>query len=309
MEPPEQSEACATEIGDIAAAMPRAVMGIQSYTDDETVGHAGVEVKSKLAGELAGAVEPIPGMDSKLFEGATVAIGTGLNVEKLSGILKSHMSAIAENPYKCEDFDGINRYAQRFQNQPLPPVVKQLRGVAVILDRIQFGSGTFMPTNLDAVAIVGIGNPQSLLGRLQPFVPGLMQANVQSDGVPVALDQLAQVVPFLKSPHLAMTDDQVAFSTGVGMQDEMAALLESPAAGGSTAAMAMTYDFDKLMQGVSDASRKQLEAFLGDSASLSLQGSAAMRLMFDGNGIFLKSRSRFPKPSESSGTAEATSSK
>jgi len=127
--------------------------------------------------------------------------------------------------------------------------------------------------------------------------------------VPVALDQLAQVVPFLKSPHLAMTDEKVAFSTGVGMQDEMAALLENPAPGGSTAAMAMTYDFDKLMEGVPEASRKQIESFMGESFSLSLQGSAAIRLMFDGNGIFMKSRTRFPQATESSEGGVANSSK
>ena len=309
VETPEQSESCTREIGESASAMPRAVMGIQSYTDADTVGHAGLEVKTELAGELAGSVEPIPGMDSEFFEGATMALGMGLNVEKLSGILKGHLKAIAENPYQCEHFDSVNRYAQRYQSQPLPPVVKQLRGVALILDRIEFGAGSFIPTSLDAVAIVGIGNPQSLLGRLQPFVPGLMQANVQSDGVPVALDQLGQVVAFLKSPHLAMTEEKVAFSTGVGMQDEMAALLEEPSAEASMAAMAMSYDFDKLMEGVPDSSRKQLEELLGESASLSLQGSASMRLMFDGNGVFMKSRTQFPQAGESSQSGAAESSK
>lgn len=291
-EPPEQSDTCKEEIGEIADSVPRMVIGMREFTPKKVRAHGGIEIESDLASDLEKTVEPVPGIGSDIFEQSAVALGFGVNMKTFLDMTRARAQNIANNPYECEALDEANRWAKRFKNRPVPPVVEQLRGAAFMLQGLEFGSRSYVPKNVEAIAFVRMKNPQSLLGRLKPVVPGLMKTDVKDDGVPVALQQLDQMVSFLKVPHIALKDDALAFSAGVGMQDEMAVLLENPTAEATRTAMAFTYNLSKIGESLPKSGTKTLERLFGSSFTLAMSGSSTTELLFESGGIFFETRTR-----------------
>ena len=304
IEPEEFSDVCNKEISELIATMPRVVFGIQEFSTSTVQFHGGLEIDSEYTDQMADAVEPIPAKGSGLFQHAALSLGFGVDVKKMLGVFRARAKAIAEDPYQCEEFDEFNEQAKRFQDRPLPPAVEQLRGATLILEGLGFRQGAFMPNNVEAITIVRTENPQALLGRLQAVVPGLMQADVKDDGVPVALPQLDQMFNFLNAPHIAMKEDAVAFSTGVGMQDEMGALLENAAPEASMAALAFSYNLDKIESSLPSRAKDLLTELLGDAYAASMTGSSSVEVQMTGRGVFFESRSRTGK-SESQGGKQA----
>jgi hypothetical protein len=71
---------------------------------------------------------------------------------------------------------------------------------------------------------------------------------VKPDGVPVAVKPF-DTQTFIEVPHVAMTEDTLAMSIGVGMQDELAVLLEDKQAATTPADTPMFvfgYDYARL---------------------------------------------------------------
>jgi len=292
-EPRDLSEVCADEISEVASSMPRLVLGIQELSNSSLQLHGGLEIASEYSQQVAGAVEPVPARESELFEQAALSVGFGLDVAKLTQVLRNRAGNIAESPYECQRFDEVNQQARRVQDRPVPPSIEQLRGVSIILEGMGFRQGRMMPNNIEAIAIVRTENPQALMGRLQSIVPGLMQADIKDDGVPVALRQLDQMFDFVKSPHIAMNEDVIAFSTGVGMQDEMGAILEEGTApSGSMTALALGYNLRKIEASLPDPARDVLRQLVGESFADAMRGSSAVEIQVTGRGVFVESRSQ-----------------
>jgi len=284
----EYSEVCREEFDELVASAPRVVFGFQEFSTKSVQVHGGLELDSELASQLAGTVTPLPGLRSDTFDGAALSVGFGLDVAKLNQILNRHASEIVDQPYECESLDLLNRWAQRFEQRPVPTFVRQLRGATLMLEGLQFDTGQYVPSDIEAIGLIRSSNPQGLLGQLQMFVPGLAQANVSADGVPVALQQLGQQVRFLNSPHIAMTDELIAMSTGVGMQDEMAVLLEETQSNAATAAVAVGWNLEKIRASLPGRAKGVLTQMFGESYAEAMEGSRTTQVQMTGSGMFFE---------------------
>lgn len=286
------SEACRSEIAQVADVAPRLVFGTTEFTAERVRTELGLELQEKYAEELAATVGPVPALDSSLFERSMLAVAMGLDMERVIGMLRTHARSIADEPYECEDLAPINRMARRFRNRPLPTVLTQLRGAALMLDGLAFGEG-FIPTELNAVAMARMDNPKALIGRLQPLITGMMQVEIEDDGVPVPLEKLDRQSSVIESPHVAQRDKTLAFSVGVGMQDEMATLLEQPLAEPSQTAFAVRYDLEKLSEAIPEQFGNGIGTLLDESMVASLlEGSMEMRVAFRERGVFVTTDQR-----------------
>jgi hypothetical protein len=303
----EYSEVCREELDELVASAPRAVFGFQEFSAQSVQVHGGLELDSELANQLAGTVTPLPGLRTDTFDEAAVSFGFGLDVDKLTQVLNQHASSMVEQPYKCDSLEPLNRWAQRFERRPIPTFVRQLRGATLMLEGLEFGSGQYVPSDIEAIGLIRSSNPQGLLGQLQMFVPGLAQASVSADGVPVALQQLGRQVGFFNSPHIAMTDELIAMSTGVGMQDEMAVLLEEGQSNAATAAVALGWNLEKIRASLPGRAKGLLTQMFGESYAEAMQGSRTTQIQLTGSGVFFETRSE-QGVSETSERADGESS-
>ncbi len=285
------SETCREEIVGLVETVPRLVFGLQELSSETAQLHGGLEMETDLGGQLADAAEPIPGLEADLFDEAALSIGFGLDVERAADALKRRAEQLVEEPYECDRFEQINEWARRYEQRPVPPSLAQMRGATLMLQGLEFDDGQYVPTEVEAVALVRSSNPQGLIGRLQAVVPGLMQTDLQADGVPVALQQLGRQVGALTSPHIAMTDELVAFSTGVGMQDEMAVLLEGASSGAGTSALAVGWSLEPLYESLPQRGRDLLARMVGgESLEEMMAGSRRTEVQLTGGGIFFETR-------------------
>lgn len=285
------SETCQKEIRGMTSRAPRFVFGSKQLSADEYENEFGLEVDEELGREIAGLTTPVPGIESEVFRQALFATGFGIDVQRLTSMLQKHATAITESPYECDQLQGMNRMARRVKNQPVPTVVSQLKGGTFILKDADVSGRSYRPKKLQAMGLVQMDNPQTLVGRLKSVVPGMMQANVKNNGVPVSLNQLSKQMPFLEAPHVALKDELFGFSTGVGMQDSMAAMLENPAAGATQTAAAFSYNLDKFRKAIPDNLKQMASGSMNGSFwSSAFSGRGELRLQFRESGVFVVAR-------------------
>jgi len=320
MELPNLSDTCESEIRGMASKAPRVVFG-STKTSAEAFERKGVlELDEELGREIAGLTTPVPGVESETFKEALVAFGFGVDVQRLTSMQQKHATAIMESPYECQKLEGMNRMARWVKNRSVPTVVSQLKGGTFILKDAEVSEQSFRPKKLQAMGLVQMDNPQTLVGRLKSVVPGMMQANIKNNGVPVPLDRLSRQAPFVEAPHVALKGELFGFSTGVGMQDAMAAMLEDPAAGATQTAAALSYNLDKLAEAMPDSVTEMASGSIDESFLPSVfSGEGELRVKFRESGIFVISRGEYgtagdgeksaapPAEGESEGGKRATS--
>ena len=250
-QPRKMSEACRSEYMSIFRKVPRAVMGYTQLSASLMEVTAVLETEGDFAHRLSQTAAPIPAYGTELVEKAFAAVGLGIDVNKAMDFAIHQANQINQDPFQCPDFQEWNQTAQQVQmmSQLVPPFVTELRGVTAVVSDLQFDNKRFKPQSVDALALVESGDPMTLFNQLQMYVPFLKGLNVDADGVPVALNPIPDA-PFVQSPHVAMDTDTLAASAGVGMQDEMAVLLENQdtAPAGDAPLLVVAYDYGRLME-------------------------------------------------------------
>ena len=98
-----------------------------------------------------------------------------------------------------------------------------------------------MPQNLRALLMVGITNPQLVVGMASAMVPQLASLQLPADGTPTPLPE--GLIPFpLDTPHLAMTEQGIGMSVGTGEQEMLKGYLSAEPASGNLPFMVVGYD-------------------------------------------------------------------
>jgi hypothetical protein len=251
--PMELTEQCRGEWMGLFEAAPRMVLGYTELTREQVEMTTVIETTDDLAVKLAATRAPMPAYASSLVEQSLFAVGSGVDVEKLTALIVERAERINNDPFECPDFEGINDIAQQaaVMRQMVPPVVTGLRGAIAVVTSFELDPQTFQPAGFDGLTVVETADPLGLLAQVQQLVPELQGVAPKDDGVPVAIDALGDF-GWLEVPHLAMTSRSLAMSAGVGMQDDMAIHLEG-ATGDDAAAsplMLVAYDYGELMEQV-----------------------------------------------------------
>jgi len=283
------SETCERELDSLTKKAPRVVFGTRELTSDRTAYSLGVELEQELARELVGLTNPVPGVETDVFRDALFALGFGVHVEQLTSMMKRRSRAVAESPYECEEFQqlNLNKTAARIERQPVPELVSQIKGGTLLLKDASVSGRTYQPRNIQAMGMIRTENPQRLIGRLKSVVPGMMQAEIKNDGVPVPLERVSKQVPYLQATHVALKGDVFGVSTGVGMQDDMRTILEQPGADASQTAAAASINLDKVRRSIPQHLEQTISDSLSDSfLSSTVTGQGELRVEFREAGVF-----------------------
>lgn len=247
---PQMTEVCRGEYMSIFEKMPRVVMGYTELSAEVMEVTAVLETEGEFAKNLAQTAAPMPAYESDLLDKALFAVGLGVDAQKMIGFLNKQAASINQDPFQCPDFQSWNDLAKKAQmfSALVPPFVSGLRGATAVMSDMQFDPQRFQPQSFEGVALVDSNDPMTLLSQIQMYLPHIQKLALKPNGVPAALDPVPDA-PWMQSPHMAMDKNTLAISAGVGMQDDMAVVLEGStnAAAENTPLMLLAYDYSRFM--------------------------------------------------------------
>lgn len=221
----ELSAACVDEFIEMAGVVPGVVYGLTGIDDDEVSQRGVIGIRSDIASTMKDVMRAMPGLGTD--SDGMFSFGMGFDIIKLKDFMVSRATAIQSDPYQCDKLQDLNGQMDQMLaqiNQPLPPFVSNIYGL-----RVNLISGNFdgpMPTDLRAMIMVGIDNPEMLLGMGAAMMPQLAELNLSNDGEPKPLPNGMIPVP-MDSPHVAMMDHGLAISVGNGVQDDLKDFLDA----------------------------------------------------------------------------------
>lgn len=226
--PAEHKAVCSAEIKGLAQKAPRFVFGTKAVTDKMWTSHFMLELGGDLAKALKDIGAPVPGLGGEPGDALFVG-GFGINVDKALGFLKGRVAAAKATPYACPLLGGINETLAEMEeglNQPLPPVVTNLRGAYVVLESVDMSGGE--PKDVRGYAVIAADKPDQILAMVQGMVPPLGGVEVKADGTPVALPTAELGVPPTLGPVFAARNDKaIALSIGAGEEKKLGAALSA----------------------------------------------------------------------------------
>ena len=288
-EPPATEAGCRRDMLGFVERHPRMVFGYTEFTTTSLGFQVGLESTTDLPARIAGTKTEIPNYKAG-GDDLLAAVGAGVEVSALLDVLAAEAKGVSEDPYECSEMSDINKMATQASTylRQVPPFVRDMRGVRVELRGLDFDPKTMKVQRLDAVALVETEKPSTLLAQLQMYVPQFNGVGVQANGVPVAIKPF-QSEPYIKVPHVAMTEDTLAVSMGVGMQDELAIMLEGEgdsATPKDTPLFVMGYDYGRLFYEYDRILQSQPHGPLGFGELASMFGFVEMRFDVTEDGYF-----------------------
>jgi len=296
----EVSDVCASEIRGMAEVAPRIISAYTDMSTREIKQHAIIELRSDIAEGLSAVTVPMKGIEQP--GNGVLAMAMSMNIINAKQFMLDRIAAIKADPYECEEFAAINQGLEQAElglNQPLPPFVGNIQGFRFNLKNMDVSPNNPIPTNVKASAMIGISNPQLLLGMAGAFVPQLADLALTNDGQPVAFPA-GVIPPFVESPHVAMMDHGFAVSVGAGEESGLKSYLDADAPSGAAPFMSYNYDTSFFLnlqkmgldQSMAEQDSPMPEGF-GDLYDAYLEMAGAFgrnegQMLFTGNGVEIK---------------------
>ena len=231
-DPATLSDACRDEIRGMARVMPRIVTGYNSIDADQLDSSMVIELRDDIAAGLAKLPAEVPGLGKD--GGGLFTFGMSLNIKEMREFYAAQLDAIESDPYECEFFQDLQAgvaAGRAALNQPIPPMVYDIRGFVAVVDDI---TGMDMasqkpPENIDASFLLAVENAPALLQLGAMFSPEIAMLNLQPDGKAVEFTprQLGGVVD---SAFIAMDNSALALSVGDGAKSSVTDLLGASSA-------------------------------------------------------------------------------
>ena len=252
------SDVCKAEIRDVAAIMPRMVLGYTDVTASRMDSRFVIEVREDIAEALTALTAPVPGLGGD--PGGLMAFGMSLDVKAAREFVEARIEALEAEPFECELFADLQagvEGAKMGLQQPVPPIFYDFKGFMAVVENIEgldVASQT-PPTAIEGRFMIAMDNAPALVGLGAMFSPELAQLNLQPDGKPVALD-LPQMQAMGISAYAALTEGAVAVAVGENSQEDLVSMLSAEAA-----------DEPPFMSFTMDAGRYY--SFLGDAIAAS----------------------------------------
>lgn len=289
----QPSETCRQEIRATLANMPRLVMGYEGFSAKEIQAMLALEFKSTFASRLDQTRASIPAMELHNSNDVMASFGLGIDLQKFVGFLSELSQQVQQAPYVCEDFEWINTSTAQLQDLSsiIPPFVADLRGFSGVLKAMSFGSmGVVDLVSVDAVAILNTVDPSGLLQTLAMFAAFIDPQEIEeAAGKPVAIEGLEEL-EFLVAPHIAKNSTAIGMSVGVGMQDEMAAVMEDKSIVASPL-IVFSYNYSKFAELLGESGEygnEMAELFEAYTGFINFLGKSTVSLDAGPNALFMR---------------------
>ena len=240
----ELSAECVAEFRQIAGIMPQVVSGYTRIDDSELESVAIMSLRDDIARSLKGLAVAMPGLDQ--VDDSMLYFALALDLLKTKQFLSEQSAAVAAAPYQCDKLAELNDGMVKMQQQlaqPMPPMVGNIQGLRMSLKNIDMSAG--MPQDVRALVMIGITNPQLIVGMAGAMVPQLASLQLSNDGTPQPLP--ADLIPYpLDEPHIAMMDHGLGFSIGTGEHANLGKFLDAKAPASGAPFMSLGYDMEAM---------------------------------------------------------------
>ncbi|HVK84729.1 MAG TPA: hypothetical protein VM513_11510, partial [Kofleriaceae bacterium] len=132
---------CAPAVDQLAAKVPRIVMGYTEISGKRASGGAVIELEPGLLAELAALRTQVPGLGTALSDQPLLAFGGGVDIAKGAALLARAASAVRTTAEACNVPDLVEVAADAFDtlSQPLPPPATKITGFAAALHAFDMG--------------------------------------------------------------------------------------------------------------------------------------------------------------------------
>jgi hypothetical protein len=219
---------CVTEVRGIIDNAPRMTVGTTELSTTAVGYQYRVETPTALAGQLTGLAARIPVADA--LSTRVLDLAFGMRLGAVRDFLREKAAAIAQNPYRCEFLQQLNRRAEQALaqlDQPMPPFVNNFQGLRVSLDEIAAAQGG-LPAGARGHVALHVEQPEMFLGMAQMFLPDLAAVGLKAGEPPLRLPESLLPVPGLVA-FAAMSGDAIGLSLGAGEEAGLRAYLDREA--------------------------------------------------------------------------------
>lgn len=234
--------ACQSEYRAVTRALPRLVVGATRFDSGSIESVVRQEVSTDLGSRLAPIADTPVTLDREL--NGLASLGVSANLLAARDFARQLVAGWVDHPPECPAFAHFAENAPQWQvalNQPIPPVVTNLQGAFVELERLEI-TADGVPAGGGALAIF-MRNPQLLVGMAQMFSPAVAELELKPGGGPKRVP--AGLVPQLEGldleAFLAMSENALGLAVGEDNLELLSRLLAGGAGDQNLVAVNINY--------------------------------------------------------------------
>lgn len=219
--------ACQSELRALADSIPRLSTGYTSISDRDLTFDMTLETSQELGGKLAGIADSPVSFGNG--ETGLLSFGMAFNIVAARDFARELVAGWVEQPPECPAFSSIREKAEDWQlslNRPIPPVVTNLQGFRVNVDRVETGGDTGIRDAAGTLAVF-MRNPQMLIGMAQMFSPELAELDLAPGKDPQPLPEgMVPNLPEGVEAFIALGDNALGLALGSEHRDRLPEALE-----------------------------------------------------------------------------------
>lgn len=227
------SDVCEAEFGELAAVVPRIVMGYTRIGKDSLDMSLITEMRRDLAAGFATLPAPVPGLGKDA--GGLMSFGFSLNPLALRSFYEARLDAMEADPYECEllgDLQAAVPKGREALSKPIPPMVYGFRGLLANVTDMRGGdiANDRPPEEIDGSVLFAVENAEALVTMAAMLSPELAALNLLPDGKARQLN-LPQLAEIAQEAFAALSESAMAVAIGAGAEQVVEAMLiaEPPA--------------------------------------------------------------------------------
>ena len=272
----EISATCRSEFADLAAIVPRIVVGYTEVGTEALRTSMVVEMRDDIAAGLATLPAPVPGLGPDL--GGLFSFGFSMDPMALRNFYEARLDAMEAEPFECEELAELQAGVAKGREalaQPLPPVVYSFRGMLANLTGLEgmdIATET-PPTSVDATMLFAIENAQDLVTMAAMMSPEIAALNLLPDGKAKKLD-LPQLAMVAEQAFAALSEGGLSVSLGEAAEQNAETMLAADV-DESRPFVSMSMDAAKYYDFIGDAMMAAEEDEAGEELPVEMR--AAMR--------------------------------
>ncbi len=268
-----EDAACRSEIEALVNTFPRLSTGSTRVDERRITALMRIETAGDMGQRLATIADTSIGVGARQAE--LFDAGVAINLVAARDFARELVGGWVDNPPQCELFAEIGEQAGEWQlalNRPIPPVVTNIQGFRLNVDRVVMGGPAGVVDGAGTLALF-MHNPQMLIGMAQMFSPELAALDLRPGGEPQPIPPgMIPDMPEL-SAWVALGEEGLGIAIGEGHKDELGQAL-SP---GETGSAILAYGIN--MQRYAEMLSAVMEEALAEEGMEELDPTAMLRML------------------------------
>ncbi len=219
---------CAVGAKRIASHVPEISAGATRIEANQLDSRVDIRLAPGIIKAFSALPTYLPGLKS--IDKAPLAILVAIPIAKIRDFWIAQADAVAAQPFTCGKLTNLNRvFARMRDNLPklgIPPI-GELTGVGVAIDQLPAQHAAGKMAGLRAQVVVTSSNPRGLLALSRATVPGLRNAKIKPDSVPVLINAPKLATRITEPLWLALSPHRIGVGVGQNENEKLAKLMKA----------------------------------------------------------------------------------